>query len=191
MTQQRFSVPSFLGERWKTSAVLITCFLSILSLMGILYYEQYSLAFSKRLGIEDNLLWMGYMTFTYCYCLITYNLLSKLHVSEAPLCNQYLSVKRFLLCLMSVQCICCKNTLNIDNVGIFLVSYYVPKSGMDDLLLSLLNVSIVINSILFLACQIFFIFSLKYDLFYIGLNLQIRPDTEYFIDLEESTKLTL
>ena len=28
-----------------------------------------------------------------------------------------------------------------------------------------------------------FVFSLKYDLYYVNMNLQIRPDLEYFVDL--------
>jgi hypothetical protein len=36
---------------------------------------------------------------------------------------------------------------------------------------------------------IFYIFTLNYDLYYISLNLQIRPDIEYFVDMYENEKL--
>jgi hypothetical protein len=36
-----------------------------------------------------------------------------------------------------------------------------------------------------MAFQALFIFSLKYDLYYVNMNLQIRPDLEYFLDLTD------
>jgi hypothetical protein len=34
----------------------------------------------------------------------------------------------------------------------------------------------------------FFILSLNYDMYYISLNLQIRPDVEYFIDMDNENE---
>ena len=39
------------------------------------------------------------------------------------------------------------------------------------------------NSFVFLLCTGLFIYSLKYDIYYVSMNLQIRPDIEYFVDL--------
>jgi len=36
-----------------------------------------------------------------------------------------------------------------------------------------------------MLCTGCFIYSLKYDLYYVSMNLQIRPDIEYFVDLYE------
>ncbi len=37
--------------------------------------------------------------------------------------------------------------------------------------------------------NLLYVFTLKYDLEYISLNLQIRPDIEYFIDIDENEKI--
>lgn len=108
MTYQRLSVPSLRNEKWKTYIIQLSSTFSVLSLIGILYYNKEVIDFSKKLKLVDNSLWMCYIVCTYIYCLVTYNLLSKLDVDTEPLCNNYLAIKRFLLCIMSVQCICCK-----------------------------------------------------------------------------------
>jgi hypothetical protein len=36
-----------------------------------------------------------------------------------------------------------------------------------------------------------FIFTLNYDLNYISMNLQVRPDMEFFVDIDENEKLII
>lgn len=73
----------------------------------------------------------------------------------------------------------------LDCISLILVSYYHPVIDQEKFLMSLLIYSMSANSLLFLVCQAFFIFSLKYDLYYVNMNLQIRPDLEYFLDLTD------
>ncbi len=37
--------------------------------------------------------------------------------------------------------------------------------------------------------NIFYVYTLKFDLEYISLNLQVRPDMEYFVDIDENEKI--
>lgn len=76
-------------------------------------------------------------------------------------------------------------------LSMLLVSYYTPIISQEKVLLGLLMVCLCFNSGLFYLCHITFIFSLKYDLYYVNMNLQVRPDLEYFIDFEENNKMTL
>lgn len=78
-----------------------------------------------------------------------------------------------------------KNLIYLDSLSDFLVSVYSPVIESEKYLLSILIVCLNANSLLFLLCQVLFIFSLKYDLYYVNLNLQIRPDLEYFVDFDE------
>jgi hypothetical protein len=70
-----------------------------------------------------------------------------------------------------------------------LLIYCGPYSKIEIIIFSLLIKILIINTIIFLICLCIFIFTLKYDLQCIQLNLSILPDLEYFVDLEESTTL--
>jgi len=73
--------------------------------------------------------------------------------------------------------------------SIFLVSFYKPVIELEKTLSSALIICMSVNSIIFVLCFLFFIWTLKYDLHYVTLNMQILPDIEYFLDLEENAKL--
>ncbi len=79
---------------------------------------------------------------------------------------------------------------NLDDIALILLSYYNAVISIEKFLSSLLIISLYINSATFLLSYILYIFTLKYDLHYISLNLMIRPDLEYFVDLDESEKFT-
>jgi hypothetical protein len=66
-----------------------------------------------------------------------------------------------------------------------LVTYYNPLINPEKFLITILIICLNTNSLLFMALQALFIFSLKYDLYYVNMNLQIRPDLEYFLDLTD------
>lgn len=71
-----------------------------------------------------------------------------------------------------------------------MISYYEPVIAIEQFMMSVLVVCLNVNSIVFLACFMVFVLTLKYDLFFIGLNLQFRPDMEYFVDFEDQMKMT-
>jgi len=93
-------------------------------------------------------------------------------------------IKKILLLIMGVQ-------IFLYFVSLLLVSYYTPQLELEKKLSSLLIITMSINSVLFVFCKMLFILTLKYDLYFVSMNLQILPDIEYFVDLEENGKLTL
>ncbi len=72
-----------------------------------------------------------------------------------------------------------------------LISFYNPIASSEKFLMNLVIICMFSNSLLFLLCNVLFIYSMKYDLYYVNLNLQIQPDIEYFIDLEGAIKSQL
>ena len=54
---------------------------------------------------------------------------------------------------------------------------------------TLLIINLYLNSILFMLCNFMFIFTLNYDLCYISMHLQVRPDMEFFVDTDDNEKL--
>jgi len=91
-------------------------------------------------------------------------------------------MKKYLLIIMIVQ-------LMSYLVSEILVAFYNPTIELEKQLLSNLIFTLSINSIVFVFCFILFVWTLKYDLFFVILNMQIMPDIEYFIDMEENIKL--
>jgi len=66
-----------------------------------------------------------------------------------------------------------------------------PKLSIEKTLFALLVSSMGINSMVFMFCHVFFIFTLKYDLFFVNVTLEILPDVEYFVDFEENAKMMI
>jgi len=179
LIRQRISVPELTQEKWRNYLILITGATSVFCMISILYYNKETLQFSRNyLGLVDNCLFVVYIFASFTYCYMTYVLLSKMNIREVPKDCSCLMFKKYLMLLMGIQLFCyC--------MSVALVSYYHPVIDQEKFLMSLLIYSMSINSTLFLVCQAFFIFSLKYDLYYVNMNLQIRPDLEYFLDLTD------
>ncbi len=70
-----------------------------------------------------------------------------------------------------------------------LISFYNAIILIEIYLSTFLIINLFINAVMFLMGNLLYVFTLKYDLEYVSLNLQIRPDIEYFVDLEENEKL--
>jgi len=68
-------------------------------------------------------------------------------------------------------------------VSLCLVSFYDPRLDIEKKLSSILIICMSISSITFMLCFLFYVWTLKYDLHFVRLTLQILPDKEYFIDL--------
>jgi len=136
------------------------------------------------LALVDNIVFLIYLITSFMFCLLSFLVLSKINCSELSKDKKYLFVKKVLLIIMFLQ-------LFLYVISLILVSAYHPKIYLEELLTSMLMVSMTLNSMTFIFCKMFFIWTLKYDLYYVTMNLQILPDIEYFIDLEENAKLTL
>lgn len=66
-----------------------------------------------------------------------------------------------------------------------LISYYNPLIYTEKVLLSTLIVMINLNCVLFFYLFIVFIFTMKYDIYYVNLQLELIPEIEFFSDAEE------
>jgi len=64
------------------------------------------------------------------------------------------------------------------------ISFYNPIIYTEKVLISSMIAMINVNSFFYLLMQIFFVLTLKHDLFYVNLHLEIRPDLEYFIECD-------
>jgi hypothetical protein len=92
--------------------------------------------------------------------------------------SYYINIKMYLLAIMGItilQYIFC----------LLLVSYYTPIIYIEKLLTSTLIIMKETNSILFILSFLLFVVSLKYDMFYLYLDLNTRPDIEYFVEEKE------
>jgi len=106
------------------------------------------------------------------------SILNLMDCKEVPKDKGYINAKSILLLVMGFQ-------VFLFSVCLFLVSYYVPKISIEKNLFILIVSAMGVNSIIFILCMIFFIWTLKYDLYFVNLNLAILPDIEYFVDFEE------
>lgn len=102
---------------------------------------------------------------------------------EIPKDKGYICIKKMLLVLMGLQ-------IFLYITCLLTVSFYVPAIEVEKNLFILIISTIGVNSIIFVFCTVFFIWTLKYDIYYINLNLTIMPDIEYFIDFDDYKKLT-
>ena len=137
----------------------------------------------KLLELVDNVLFLIYMVSTYSYCYISSSFLNLMDSVEIPKDKGYVCIKKMLLVLMGLQ-------IFLYFTCLLTVSFYVPAIEVEKNLFILIISTIGVNSIIFVFCTVFFIWTLKYDLYYINLNLTIMPDIEYFVDFDDDKKLT-
>ncbi len=76
-------------------------------------------------------------------------------------------------------------------MSLLLISYYNAVISIEIFLSTLMIISLYLNSITFFLSFVVFIYTLKYDLFFITMNLEIRPDIEYFVDIDEIERLKI
>ena len=96
---------------------------------------------------------------------------------EFPKDKGYTTVKRVLLIIMGFQ-------IALFFLELLIVSYYTPKVTIEKNLFILIVSAMGINSVVFFLCMIFFIWTLRYDLYFVNLNLSLLPDLEYFVDFD-------
>jgi len=159
--------------------------LSLVSLITLTYYYKPSFKITEiYFKLTDNILFFIYLFSLFSICLLTYFFLMKLENKGIPIDKTYLGIKRYVIIGMGINLFCYTFCL-------LMLSYYNPIIKIEQYLTSMLLVSKETNSIFFLFNFLLFIISLRYDLVYVHLNLQIRPDIEYFVDIEENMKTIL
>ena len=67
----------------------------------------------------------------------------------------------------------------------FLVSFYNPLIFTEKVLLSAMILTINVNCILNYFMFAMFVYTMKYDLYYVNMQLEIIPDLEFFLDAQE------
>jgi hypothetical protein len=178
LMRQRLSVPELSNQKFKNSLVLFFGFISIISLFMIFFLNKLSLYFSRIHGLIDIIFNITFMLSSFISCLYSYNLLNKLPLKENPANFGYNYYKKIILIGMFTQ-------LTFYMFNYFLISFYNPLILTEKILLSGMIIFININFFIYYFLFAIFIYTLKYDLYYVNLQLEIIPDLEFFLDAKE------
>lgn len=143
-------------------------------------FPRQTMAFSRIFGLVDNIFELIKILASFSFCFLTYDLLERISFPEYPVDYKYLIFKRLLLIFMFIQ-----GSSYLFNFCI--ISIYNPIIYTEKVLISIMILIININSIFFSIMQVSFIFTLKYDLYYVNLHLEIRPDLENVMEYEEGS----
>lgn len=118
------------------------------------------------------------MITTFVHCFLSEKILSLLSSKELPSNHGYVLTKKIILVIMGLQII-------FYTICLAITSFYIPKIQIERTLFFFSISLLGVNSCIFLFSLVFFVWTLKYDLYFINLNLEIMPDLEYFVDFEE------
>jgi len=176
---QRISVPELIKQKSNNNIIFYSSIISILSLIGLTFFGDKTLLLSKRfLYLCDDVLFLIFLISLYTICSYSIRILNSLEVSGIKKDNFYFIMKNSLLVFMTIS-------LYIYSINLLVLSYYTPYIKIEKLLTSVFIVCKEITSIIFLLFFSMFALSFKYDLYYLKLNLNIRPDVEYFLDISD------
>jgi len=184
LIHQRISVPELTKEKTKNYIILLSSLVSATSVIGMTFFKHQTLAFTKNyFGLADNILFLLFLLSSTIICGFSFILLNNI-MSHGIIFNhsKYLRMKKVILILMSIN-------IALYFSCLILISYYHPIIAIEKFFTSVMVVLKEINSIMFILNYIFFIFSLKHDLQHIQMNLEVRPDIEFFVDPEEDYTL--
>lgn len=183
LIKQRISVPELRSQIWKYFLLVFSLISISFCLCILLFFNSTSLYTSKYLlGLTDNVFFLIYLISLFVFCKISYSFLKKLENPQIPNEKYYLNIKMYLLAVMGIA-------LFQYFFSLLLLSYYQPIIYIEKLLTSTLIILKEINSFLFMMCLVMFVISLKYDFFYLYMDLNTRPDLEYFKEDEETIKM--
>ena len=171
-------MPELIDEKPKYYFLIVTGFFFYLFLNLLTFSSKYFLNFTKILGLVDNIFCLLYFLASFLFCFLTYNILYKISSNKNTKDDKYLFFKKMILIFMFMNL--CSYILSL-----LIVSFYNPIIFSEKILFSFLILLINLNSTFFLIMQYTFIFTLKYDLYYVNLNLEVQPDMEYFFLQEE------
>ena len=185
LIKQRISVPELIIENKKNSLITITCMVSVISIIGLTFFQEGTLNFTKKyFGLVDNFLFLTYLVSSFSLCSLTFYMLNKIDSEGIPKNDNFITYKKIILYIMMMN-------LMLYVVCLVIVSFYEPIIKIEKIFMSILIVLKEINSIFFIFNFLLFTLSMKYDLFYVHLNLHIKPDIEYFIDSDMNFKSML
>jgi hypothetical protein len=178
LTRQRLSVPELSMQKMKNSLVLFFGLISISSLFFTFILNDLSMKISRKIGFVDNIFIITFMLSSFIFCFFSYDLLQKLSFKENSRIINYLYFKKVLLISMFTQAA-------FYITSFFLISFYHPVIFTEKILLSSMILTINLNSIAFYFMFVIFIYTMKYDLYYVNLQLVVIPELEFFLDAEE------
>lgn len=185
LIKQRISVPELQSEKGKYFLLIFSLLSISFSFFVLVFYNDTTLYITHHyMKLTDNVFFLVFLLSSYVFCLDSFYFLNKFDISTVPKESYYLNIKMYLLAIMGItilQYIFC----------LLLVSYYTPIIYIEKLLTSTLIILKEINSVLFILSFLIFVVSIKYDMFYLYLDLNTRPDIEYFVEEkeEETSKL--
>jgi len=145
--------------------------IAVISISILTFYPKETLNYSILLGFVENIFQLLYMTSSFSFSFLTFELLRKITLIE-----EFEGTN--MLFFMFAQFLCYLFNL-------FFVSFYNPIIYAEKILLSTMILILNVNSVFFSLMQNFFILTLKYDLEYINKHLQVRLDLEYFLEYDE------
>jgi len=152
--------------------------IAVISISILTFYPKETLNYSILLGFVENIFQLLYMTSSFSFSFLTFELLRKITLIEEFEGTNMLTFKKLMLFFMFAQFLCYLFNL-------FFVSFYNPIIYAEKILLSTMILILNVNSVFFSLMQNFFILTLKYDLEYINKHLQVRLDLEYFLEYDE------
>ena len=158
--------------------MFFTGIMTITSILIQTLLPNETLAFSRSFGLVENIFQPFYILSSYLFCFLSFDILRKISFTEHPVDTKFLTCKKLMLIFMFVQLICYLFNL-------LFISFYNPIIYTEKVLISSMIVMINLNSVFYFIMQIFFVLTLKHDLYYVNLHLEIRPDLEYFIECDE------
>jgi len=185
LIKQRISVPEFNSDKGKFYVLIISLLSECLSCMGLIFWNDYFLHISRHyLNLTDNILSICLITSIFSICATTYFLLLRMDIAGSPKEGYYINMKYYVLTLMGISLfhyIAC----------LLLSSYYKPVIYIEKALLGFVILCKELNFIVFFFCYLTFVITMKYDFYYMYLNLCVRPDIEFFVDNDEESATLL
>lgn len=182
LIRQRLSVPELSKQKIKNSLILFFGFLAIFCLVMIFIFNNFSTDLSRKIGFVDNIFNVYFMLSAFIFCFFTFDILNKLSWKEKPLNFFYIYYKKFLLICMFTQKVCYM-------FNFVLISFYNPMINSEKILLSAMVFTINLNCIVYYFMFAMFVYSMKYDLCYVNMQLEVIPDLEFFVDENEDMLL--
>jgi hypothetical protein len=179
LIKQRISVPELVSEKKKNYLLILLSLLIVGLSIGLTFFKNETLNFTfQYFGIIDNILYTLYMLSSLLVCFLSFSILNNIDTIGIPIDQKVVKYKKTILYTMFVN-------IMLYLACLVLVSYYKPTISYDKLFISFIFFLKEINSIFFLLEFMLYNLSLKYDLMYLHMNLNLRPDLEYFMESEK------
>lgn len=179
LVNQRLSVPELVFHKKHNHIVLFSAIACSISLLCLTFCGKKTFQFSNHvLGLCENFFYLCFLGTLMLLCSFSFKILTQLEVS---------GVKKdsFIICFKKSTMVFMMISLCTYFITLILVSYYTPYIPIEKLLTSVLIICKEANSIMFMLFFSLFAFTFKYDFYFLKLNLNLRPDVEYFMDISD------